>query len=290
MLVLLALLFLAAVLFHDRLNVRVEYALTALALFIGYSLYVTRAEGFDETVNVDGDPNYAPPRFRPNMVASVDPLTAEPVSSLDPYAVSHVPPLRHGVDGNLWTHHNMAVDGHGAVRGEFDVTGNTALRGNVKTGKHLSVGGDSTIGGGAMIKEDIDVAGRGHIANDLFVGGNQVVRHNMRVNGIGTFNSNVGIAGSTKVKGNLGVGGGLNAMSDAVVDGHLSVAGGVGGWVGESQMVEMSDNGVGKIVNKTCPKNHFVCGMQIRDDDMDDGLRHDHSGVNGMWLQCCPFE
>ena len=71
MFVLLTLLLLLAVLYHNKLGVRVEIPLAALAIHIGYCLYVCKKEGFDETVNVDFNTASEPPRFRPNMAMSL---------------------------------------------------------------------------------------------------------------------------------------------------------------------------------------------------------------------------
>ena len=60
-----------------------------------------------------------------------------------------------------------------------------------------------------------------------------------------------------------------------------------------SHEISMADNGWGDVIESSCPNTHYLCGIKARHERNknvnDSQNRQWATGVNGLWLKCCPF-
>jgi len=183
------------------------------------------------------------------------------------------------VIGHLMGKNNMTISHNAKIGGSLDVD-NVARFRNV-----MDVKGD------VYANKDFKVFGNTRLEKDMHVGGPSVIHNKLTVDGVGTFKNNMGIVGDTKIKGGLSVGANSFFDKDMQIKGQLKVHGGVGSGYPKKKDVFMMDNNWGEIVEGKCPHNHFVCGMKARYEQHNNRNKDRawDTGVNGLWLQCCPF-
>lgn len=183
------------------------------------------------------------------------------------------------VIGHLKGKNNLTVDHNAKVGGSLEVD-NIARFNNV-----VDVKGD------IYTHKDMKVFGDTRLEKGLHVGGPSTVHNRLTVDGIGTFKHNLGIVGDTRTNANLYVGNNADVGKNTNIKGHLRVHGGVGSGYEQNKEVFMVDNSWGDIVESKCPHNHFLCGIKARYEKHNS--RHKDrmwdTGVNGLWLKCCPF-
>jgi len=247
-------------LFHQQLNLNVYHIIGAIITFTLIVMLINRRQTIEHMVE------YA----RPEPITSI-------VEDNSPFQFTH--------NGDVMTDNNMSVYGDLATRGDLMVEKNSHVKGNEMINGRLSVAGDMNVDSKAIIKNDLDVLGDTSTAGVL------------RVGGVSTLGDNLGVGGNVQVRQNLGVEGdsvlsNVAVNGDQIIDGRLSVTRQVGRGLDHSVEISAVDGGYGSIIESSCPPNHFVCGMKIRNDDeqLELDRNHDRMGINGAWLKCCSFQ